>query len=526
MKHHREVTRTYACNTCPKTFSQKQVGRKHVRFNKCEWKLGEGFGFRVLGSKKGITIRDERVAESSCPFCGQDIPGSRNALMQHLGRHLEEISFAVVAKPYKEWQFYEDSVSCKSSAPSIVLNESLCKAVSEGNLRQCMKLLSAGADVNSIESGKSALSIACTTENRAIIWLLLQKGADPELGSVKPLDSACREGKIEIVSLLAGIVQDPDSIEWAMKIAINNFDFSAFRKLFQSDRNFRIGYSSILSYAAGKGNLMVVQFLLASGVALDTDQYDVAISRALNNGHKDVITVLAGNSMHFLGSLWYDAGKIGDIDIIEVFLARETFIKESSDNRCSLPSQRCRGITGAASKGHIQIIERLLEFGTEIEAEAIELACRYEHEEVVLLLLEKGGKHRPSHISIAAESGYILIMKHLLRFGAKATPEALLNAVEGGHLTTFIFLDSKFPDLLDEARKNNNDKDIMGLAYEGGTSDIVIRLVERGVSASSGLLGIIEDSSLPREDKAKVIEEFCKDRCRYRNTPGRRFMRS
>jgi len=35
--------------------------------------------------------------------------GKTNNVEKHVGRHMEEIAFAVVRKPYEEWDFYSDS---------------------------------------------------------------------------------------------------------------------------------------------------------------------------------------------------------------------------------------------------------------------------------------------------------------------------------------------------------------------------------------------------------------------------------
>ena len=50
-----------------------------------------------------------------CLFCGEKnlrVEGSRR---RHIERHMEEVSFAVVSKPYEEWDFYSDSSSKHSS---------------------------------------------------------------------------------------------------------------------------------------------------------------------------------------------------------------------------------------------------------------------------------------------------------------------------------------------------------------------------------------------------------------------------
>jgi hypothetical protein len=50
-----------------------------------------------------------------CPFCEENLEDGVAMLGRHLGRHMEEISFAVVTKPYEEWKFYDDSISTMRS---------------------------------------------------------------------------------------------------------------------------------------------------------------------------------------------------------------------------------------------------------------------------------------------------------------------------------------------------------------------------------------------------------------------------
>lgn len=47
---------------------------------------------------------------SSCPFCQETVSANnRRGRGRHLGRHMEEIAFAVVPKAYEDWEFYSDS---------------------------------------------------------------------------------------------------------------------------------------------------------------------------------------------------------------------------------------------------------------------------------------------------------------------------------------------------------------------------------------------------------------------------------
>ncbi len=45
-----------------------------------------------------------------CLFCGEP-SNSKHSHVQNVGRHMEEIAFTVVAKPYEAWEFYTDSSS-------------------------------------------------------------------------------------------------------------------------------------------------------------------------------------------------------------------------------------------------------------------------------------------------------------------------------------------------------------------------------------------------------------------------------
>ena len=42
-----------------------------------------------------------------CLFCGERIRVGDD-ISQHVGRHMEDIAFSVVSKPYNEWSFFFD----------------------------------------------------------------------------------------------------------------------------------------------------------------------------------------------------------------------------------------------------------------------------------------------------------------------------------------------------------------------------------------------------------------------------------
>ena len=54
-----------------------------------------------------------------CPFCSEDMGLDRTNRGRHIGRHMEEIAFAVVTKPYEEWDFYSGPSEKQLDGPNL-----------------------------------------------------------------------------------------------------------------------------------------------------------------------------------------------------------------------------------------------------------------------------------------------------------------------------------------------------------------------------------------------------------------------
>ena len=63
--------------------------------------------------KHGHGFRKKLKQMTNCLFCNEALPVSyRGDLKQHarhIGRHMEEVAFSVLTKPYEDWDFYSDS---------------------------------------------------------------------------------------------------------------------------------------------------------------------------------------------------------------------------------------------------------------------------------------------------------------------------------------------------------------------------------------------------------------------------------
>ena len=68
------------------------------------------------GVINGKLVTSDAQESTACLFCGEETGSGKNDRGRHVGRHMEEIAFAVVSKPYEEWDFYSDS-SANNSVP-------------------------------------------------------------------------------------------------------------------------------------------------------------------------------------------------------------------------------------------------------------------------------------------------------------------------------------------------------------------------------------------------------------------------
>jgi hypothetical protein len=148
---------------------------------------------------------ETEMGSSKCLFCSEQISPGKQNLARHVGQHMEEISFAVVTKPYDNWKFYDDTSSAKSSAPSVVMESKLHLAATYGDFTTVLQLLEKGVDVNAKNfERRTALEMAVSGGHEAVVWLLLQKGAIPGRGHLKSgsLTSLISERRISVSDAL------------------------------------------------------------------------------------------------------------------------------------------------------------------------------------------------------------------------------------------------------------------------------------------------------------------------------------
>ena len=95
--------RPYICthSECPQADTQYT---SRVHFIEHELQKHEGAS---LYEEKTLTSKPHTT---SCCFCREQFPSrDKTQLGRHVGRHMEEIAFAIVPKTYEVWEFYSDS---------------------------------------------------------------------------------------------------------------------------------------------------------------------------------------------------------------------------------------------------------------------------------------------------------------------------------------------------------------------------------------------------------------------------------
>lgn len=98
------VCTSHDCDQAEMTYSTSKAYVNHLRAK-----------HRV--SQKGESFK-RLVRPVDCLFCGERLELSKkDATHLHVRRHMEEIAFTVVTKPYEDWEFYSNS-SASSDVPS------------------------------------------------------------------------------------------------------------------------------------------------------------------------------------------------------------------------------------------------------------------------------------------------------------------------------------------------------------------------------------------------------------------------
>ncbi|TVY39322.1 putative ankyrin repeat protein [Lachnellula occidentalis] len=252
-------------------------------------------------------------------------------------------------------------------------------------------LLLRGAEINAVGGCYgTALQAACACCSEGAIRMLLKNGADVNLpggclGS--PLIAAAKEGSEATVAFL---------FENGARVEVRGGE-----------------YDNVLQAATVSGNRNLVELFLAKGVDVNIagGMYGTALQAAMVHNPALVDMLLdrgADVTMPGLeyGNALHAAVFFGREEYVRVLLERGAGSNVNTNVKRRRPGGLCPyTLQEAADKGNVRIVELLLDYGADINADAgswgtaltiaYTMANRYKkkgHQDVIKLLLERGGK--------------------------------------------------------------------------------------------------------------------------------------
>lgn len=258
------------------------------------------------------------------------------------------------------------------------------KAAEKGHL-DFLKMFIEECGVKVDVSNNLLLRAASLNGHADMVQYLLDQGADYTVFNNGPLEEAAKNGHLDVVRVLLDAGADIDAQD-----------------------------GSILAGAARKGQLAVVNFLLSKGADPTLDEQE-ALTRAAENGHTDVVEILCQQKQ------------------IDVTLYDNKALSEALDG------------------DHFDCARILLQHGADINfdhGEALRDAAEYNNKEIVAFLLEQGAdanahEDTDTALVMAARKGHLQIVEMLLDAGAKAqmfNGAALTAAEEKEHWDIVAFL--------------------------------------------------------------------------------------
>ena len=309
------------------------------------------------------------------------------------------------------------SIELQEITPCLRRGRAVLYAARYGHVEVINMLLQNGTI--SVEARGRAVMSAAQNGHAEIIERLLRNGAqisDEARGIA--VDSAASEGRLEVIA-------------WLIQL------WPGYR-------------GQAVCGAAEKGHIDIIERLLEGGARISEVYGEIAVRSAAENGHVEVIERLLRYGAEINT---YDRcravrcvaqnGRLEVVRLIQLW-----------------PEYRDIALDSAASEGHIDIIERLLEGGAQIgvlsEVSAVSSAAVNGRLEVVERLLEYWPEHRGVAVDGAASEGHIEVVERLLEGGAQIDEvyryQAVVNAATNGHLDVCLLYTSPSPRDLSTSR--------------------------------------------------------------------------
>ncbi|OQV00512.1 Ankyrin repeat-containing protein [Cladophialophora immunda] len=245
---------SYRCRQCPASEERlrKRELHRHIKQRHPEQRLKRFWGG---GATSGLMeYFSKELHQMNCCFCDKALP-TPDKFITHISQHLERLAFAVLARPYQKWHFYDDFASEGSSAPATGLIPEIADLIRDNSVTGVKQLLKDGI-LTKTGSGNSALWLASQHGHEVIVWLLLEHGfdaneKDPLADGMTALHYAAQAGHVSVVEMLLKAGADPhaelDHGSTALTLAARHGQASTLRTLL--DAYPRRGYMAGVRHA-------------------------------------------------------------------------------------------------------------------------------------------------------------------------------------------------------------------------------------------------------------------------------------
>jgi ankyrin repeat protein len=400
--------------------------------------------------------------------------------------------------PYRWKEEGEDNRIIYTLIDSIEPPISLQESAAKGDLGQVKFLISQGADINVREDSlfKTALHRAVMEGHKEIADFLLSQGAQTDARDsflATPLYYAVKNGYKNIVGLLIAHGSDINTKDiygqTPLDIAISRGYKDIAEILIDKEANINSADNkgeTPMYIAVKNGQRDIAEILIDKGADINAKDEDgqTPLDIAVRDGRNDIIELLLANGAE--ASSIFVAAAIGDLSKVKEFL------EEGVDINAKEGPRGQTALHLAASEGHMQVVEFLVENGAHVNAgmnlnrTAAEMAMDNNHNDIVKLLISKGADVSPLHLAIAMkdETKARTLIELSVNVNQKTqygtTP--LHKAVKAGMKNIVQLLIKKGADV---NAKDNWKCTPLNFAIDGGKIDIVRLLIDAGADVNT-----------------------------------------
>jgi len=427
----------------------------------------------------GTTDGDSNVINDIVNTTGNVATGAGMALRRAAARGYESVVHLLLSAVPRN--LGSNGLSQGFEFSKMDLGTSLSWAACYGHKSICVRLIEAGADINSsYKCCPPPLYRAARNGHNAVVALFLERGAIvsdvSNIGpsELTPLHVASRNGHIQVVKQLLESQVDVNAhcegLYTPLHQAAQSGHVSIVTMLLKAGAGVNVntdhGYTP-LHFASECGFLSVVKALLDPEYAGNTDPVaqngDTPLSLATVQGHLEIVRFLAGRGadvsatnsegvapLHRAAQVGFDTVvqlllELGaDLEVVEsngmkpIHLAAlhghrrivELLIEAGSSENAEIISIGATPLHVAAMSGHIPVVETLIAAGADLDAKMerdwVAMHHAYNNIEIMKRLVEGGANINATTdklwtpLNLAANEGYEIEVKFLLDVGADA----------------------------------------------------------------------------------------------------------